>query len=53
MFFRRTPVTLILIAATPIFVGSPALAHAKLVRSDPKANSTVAAPKIIKLAFSE
>ncbi|HUE64344.1 MAG TPA: copper homeostasis periplasmic binding protein CopC [Rhizomicrobium sp.] len=53
MVFRRTLVTLILIAATPIFAGASALAHAKLVRSDPKANSSVAAPKIIKLTFSE
>ena len=32
---------------------APALAHAALVASDPAPNSTVAAPKSIKLTFSE
>ena len=32
---------------------SPAFAHAALVQSDPAPNSTVAAPKEIKLSFSE
>jgi len=53
MFLRHTLVTLILVTATPIFVGPPAFAHAKLIRSDPKPNGTVAAPKTIKLTFSE
>jgi copper resistance protein C len=53
MFLRRTLVTLVLVAATPIFADSLALAHAKLVRSDPKPNSIIAAPRIIKLTFSE
>ena len=30
-----------------------AAAHARLIRSDPKAGSTVAAPKALKLSYSE
>ena len=32
---------------------SPALAHAALLKSDPAPGSTVAAPKVIKVTFSE
>ena len=35
------------------FLISPAVAHAALVQSDPAPNSTVAAPKELKLTFSE
>ena len=38
---------------TVLMMASPAFAHAKLVKSDPAANATVAAPKAISLTFSE
>lgn len=53
MSLREKLATLIFVAGIPMLASSPALAHAKLVRSDPARNSTVAAPKIIKLTFSE
>ena len=41
------------VAAATLLVASHAAAHAKLVSSNPAANATVAAPKIITLTFSE
>lgn len=42
------------LAAASIGLAGPALAHAKLVRSDPKAGAVVrSGPKSITLAFSE
>lgn len=53
MPFRKS-LTAILIASVTLAVASgPAFAHAALLRSDPAANSTVAAPKEIRLTFSE
>jgi methionine-rich copper-binding protein CopC len=53
MSLSRKLVVLVLMATAPLLACSSALAHAKLVRSDPAPKSTVAAPKIIKLTFSE
>lgn len=36
-----------------LFSASQAQAHAKLVKSDPSANATIAAPRLIHLQFSE
>lgn len=41
------------ILALALFVAGPALAHAKLIASEPAADATVAAPKGIKLTFNE
>jgi hypothetical protein len=49
---RRLP--LLLTAALALAaVASGAAAHARLVKSDPKAGATVAAPRALKLWFSE
>lgn len=42
-----------LLGAVSLLSASQALAHAALVKSDPAANATVAAPKAISLTFSE
>jgi methionine-rich copper-binding protein CopC len=53
MTFRKS-LTAILLAAGAFAVASgPAFAHAALLKSDPAPNSTIAAPKEIKLTFSE
>ena len=50
----RKSLAAILLASTTLAVASgSAFAHAALVQSDPAANSNVAAPKEIKLTFSE
>lgn len=50
MMNRRT-LTLAVVAS--LGIAGQALAHAHLVRSNPAANATVAAPKTISLTFSE
>lgn len=40
-------------AAAVLMTASPAFAHAKLVGSNPAANSAVAAPRTISLTFSD
>jgi methionine-rich copper-binding protein CopC len=42
-----------LLASTLALASGPAFAHAALLQSNPVANSTVAAPKVITLTFSE
>ena len=39
--------------AATLFGASPAFAHARLVKSDPAANASVAAPKAISLTFDD
>jgi len=41
------------LAAVALFSASQAAAHASLVKSDPAANATVAAPKTVTLTFDE
>jgi len=43
----------LLVSALSVVTLSPALAEAKLVQSSPAADATVAAPRSIKLIFSE
>lgn len=45
--------TLLMAGTLSLALAAPAIAHAALVNSDPAPNSTVAAPKTIKLTFSE
>lgn len=52
MKFHRLAVTG-LTAAAALAVSGPALAHAKLVASNPAKGATVAAPKVITLTFNE
>jgi len=47
------PSSALLLSALSLAVVSPALAEAKLLQSSPAADATVAAPKSIKLIFSE
>ena len=53
MKFQRTFAAILLASGALSVASAPAFAHAALVQSDPAANSTVAAPKEIKLIFSE
>lgn len=53
MLFRNSATGLALLLSLLIASESPALAHAALLQSDPAPNSTVAAPKVIKVTFSE
>jgi methionine-rich copper-binding protein CopC len=39
--------------AAAVAVAGEASAHARLIRSDPKAGTTVAAPKVLRMQFSE
>jgi methionine-rich copper-binding protein CopC len=48
---NKYPIALIALAA--LGTSGPALAHAKLVRSNPAMNAAVAAPKAITLTFDE
>jgi len=54
---RRLPLLKLLVpwaaALATAAVAGEAAAHARLIKSDPKAGSTVAAPKALKLWFSE
>jgi methionine-rich copper-binding protein CopC len=50
---RTTVSTAIALAAVAILGAGQAAAHAALVKSNPTANATVAAPKAISLTFSE
>ncbi len=53
--FHRTVLNISagLIGSAVLFAAGAASAHARLVKSDPPANATVAAPKAITLTFSE
>ena len=53
MTFRKSLAALFIASSTLAVAAGAASAHAALVQSDPVANSTVAAPKDIKLTFSE
>lgn len=53
MRFEKIVFALSVGALSLSFALSPAMAHAKLLQSTPAADSTVAAPKTIKLTFSE
>jgi methionine-rich copper-binding protein CopC len=53
MTFRKSLAAILLASATLAAVSGSAFAHAALLQSDPAPNSTVAAPKEIKLTFSE
>ena len=53
MLSRNTTIGSAVLFSLVIASASPALAHAALLQSNPAPNSTVAAPKVIKLTFSE
>ncbi len=53
MFARKTLLTASTLGAVALFSATQAFAHASLVKSDPAANATVAAPKSITLTFDE
>jgi methionine-rich copper-binding protein CopC len=53
MTFSKSLAATILMCGTLAVSSGVAFAHAALVQSDPAPNSTVAAPKAIKLTFSE
>jgi methionine-rich copper-binding protein CopC len=53
MHTRKTISTVIAIGAVAILGAGQASAHAALVKSNPAANATVAAPKAISLTFNE
>ena len=53
MMTRKTLPAAIALGAVALFAATQASAHASLVKSDPAANSTVAAPKTITLTFDE
>jgi methionine-rich copper-binding protein CopC len=48
----RLSVSVLALAAAVAAAGQ-ACAHARLIRSDPKAGATVAAPKVLRMQFSE
>jgi copper resistance protein C len=50
---RKTILTAVAIGALAILGAGQASAHAALVKSNPAANATVAAPKVISLTFNE
>ena len=49
----RNPFAVLALAALALAPAAPALAHAKVVSSNPAANAIVAAPKQISVTFSE
>ena len=53
MLFRNSVTGSAVLFTFMIASASPALAHAALLKSNPAPNSTVAAPKVIKVTFSE
>lgn len=53
MFNRKTLSTALALGAAALLSATQASAHASLVKSDPAANATVAAPKTITLTFDE
>ena len=53
MISRKTLSTAAALGALALFAAGQAAAHASLVKSDPAANATVAAPKAITLTFDE
>jgi methionine-rich copper-binding protein CopC len=53
MTFRKSLAPIVLASATLAILSGPALAHAALLKSDPAPDSTIAAPKEIRLTFSE
>ncbi len=53
MFNRKTLSAAMALGAVALLSATQASAHASLVKSDPAANATVAAPKAITLTFDE
>lgn len=53
MFTRKHTLLATTLSAAALLVATQAAAHAKLVRSDPAANATIAPPKTIVLTFNE
>jgi methionine-rich copper-binding protein CopC len=53
MFDRKALSTALALGAAALLSSTQAGAHASLVKSDPAANATVAAPKTITLTFDE
>ncbi|MFI4964333.1 MAG: copper homeostasis periplasmic binding protein CopC [Caulobacterales bacterium] len=53
MFTRKTLSAAAALGAVALLCAGQASAHAALVKSDPAANATVAAPKAIALTFDE
>jgi hypothetical protein len=53
MINRKSLSAAVALGAVALLSSSQALAHASLVKSDPAANATVAAPKAITLTFDE
>jgi methionine-rich copper-binding protein CopC len=53
MITRKTLTTAAALGAVTLLAATQASAHASLVKSDPAANATVAAPKTITLTFDE
>lgn len=53
MFKRKTLSAAMALGAVALLSATQASAHASLVKSDPAANATVAAPKAITLTFDE
>lgn len=53
MFSRNTLSAAVALGAATLLCAGQASAHAALVKSDPAANATVAAPKTISLTFNE
>jgi methionine-rich copper-binding protein CopC len=53
MFTRKTLLTASALGAVALFAATQASAHASLIKSDPAANATVAAPKTVTLTFDE
>ncbi len=51
--FRRALIVTAAVMLGVVIAPGSALAHARLVSSNPKAGSTVASPRVIKLTFSE
>ena len=53
MFQHKTLSATLALSAVALFAATQASAHASLVKSNPAANATVAAPKSITLTFDE
>lgn len=50
---RKTLLAAVSLSAVALFAAAQASAHASLVKSDPAANATVAAPKAVTLTFDD
>jgi len=53
MNLRKTLLAAVSLGAVALFAAAQASAHASLVKSDPAANATVAAPKAVTLTFDD